>query len=86
MEKPRVLWRRLTIFRRKGHAGENMSVIPHFDKPSVEGGIYLCRKNSAELNKGVDCAFAKRGPRIGDFQAAASKIPCFSTFAIESDM
>ena len=43
-------------------------------------------ENNAELNKGVDYAFAKRGPRIGDFHAAASKITCFFTFAVEIDM
>ena len=28
-------------FRRKGHVGVNMSVIPCFDTPGVEGDIYL---------------------------------------------
>ena len=29
-------------FRRKWHVGVNMSVIPCFDTPNVEGYIYLC--------------------------------------------
>ena len=29
-------------FRRKGHVGVNMSVIPNFDTHSVECGMYLC--------------------------------------------
>ena len=87
MEKPRALWRHLiTIFRRKGRVGVNMSCIPCFDTPSVEGGMYLCWKNSAERNKGVDRAFAKIDLRIGEFHAAASNIPCFFTLTLESDI
>jgi len=62
IEKPSALWSHLTSFRRKGRVGVNMSFIPYFDTPSVEGDMYLCWKNSAERNKGVDCAFAKLGP------------------------
>jgi hypothetical protein len=69
MEKPSALWRHLTSFRRKGRVGVNMSFIPCFDTPSVEGGMYLCWINSAERNKVVDCAFAKIAP----FELAISR-------------
>jgi len=62
MEKPVALWRRLTIFRRKGHTGVNMSVILYFDTPSVEGGVHLCWNNNAELNKGGGLRIREKRP------------------------
>ena len=55
------MWRRLTLFRRKGHVGVKMPVIPGFDTPSVKKNMFFVLENSAELNAGVNYAFAKIG-------------------------
>ena len=89
MEKPSALWRHLTSFRRKGRVGVNMSFIPCFDTPSVEGDIYLCWKNNAERKKGVDCAFEKIGPlesAISRRRLEEDTLFVFFTLTLQSDV
>jgi hypothetical protein len=86
MEKPGALWRRLTIFAEKKTPvlHEQKSQMLHAQRSNRY--VLLGWNKSPELNVGVDYAFAKRDPRIGDFYAAASKIPCFFTFTVEANM
>ena len=47
--------------------------------------MLLAWNKSPERNAGDNYAFAKIGPRIGDFRAAPSVIPCFVTLTVEND-
>ena len=85
MEKPSALWRHLTSVRRKWRVGVNTLFIPCFDTPNVEGGMYSCRKNSAERN-GVDCAFAKVGPLESAISRRRLEYTLFFTLTLQSDM
>ena len=63
-----------------------MPLITDFDAPSFDGGMYLCWKNNAGLDKGVDYAFAKKALESAIFAPPPRRYPVFFTFAVEIDM
>jgi len=75
MEKPSALWRRLTIFAENGPSVCICRGFPVLTRPALKAIYAWCRKNGAKLNAGVNYVIMKIRTRIGEFHAAASKIP-----------